>query len=94
MKKSNNNIKLLQWNARSITQNVAYLEHFLSKNECQVLMLQSLNTTLNKLPKLPNYYYPPVCNIGTPDQKIYSAIYIYLKSHVMKHVIIQGYSLT
>ena len=64
-------IKVFQWNCRSITTNLAYLKHFLASNQCDVLILQSLNVTSSKLPKLPNYYFPPVHNTGNQCQKVY-----------------------
>ena len=70
-------LKIFQWNCRSILPNSAYLTHFLSQTECQVLTLQSLNTTFAKLPHLPDYYYPPTCEKGALDEKKYTAIYVH-----------------
>lgn len=69
---------IFQWNARSVAVNLSYLQH-LASCKYQVLVLQSLNVTSNKLPKLPNYYYPPVYSKldCKPQNEIYTAIYVH-----------------
>lgn len=57
-----NNIRILQWNIRSISSNIDCLRQFLASNVYHVLLVQSLNINKNKLPKLDSYYYPPVVN--------------------------------
>ena len=67
-------IQLLQWNCRSLMTNLAYLKHYLTTTACDVLILQSPNVSSKKLPKIPNFDYPPVCD--KPKGKVYTAIYI------------------
>ena len=69
-------IKLFQWNCRSISTNLSYLKHYLVSNNCDILILQSLSCKSSKLPRLPNYYFPPVYNIGKESEKVHTAIYI------------------
>ena len=70
---------IFQWNARSVAVNLSYLLQHLALHKYKILVLQSLNVTSNKLPKIPNYYYPPVYSKSDckPQNKIYTAIYAY-----------------
>ena len=79
-------IRLLQWNCRSISTNLAFLKHFLQSHLCEVLILQSLNTTSTKLPRLPNYYHPPVYEVGNSGKKISTAIYILKELQYNVHI--------
>ena len=65
----------MQWNCRSIFQNECYLSEYLSKNNHQVLLLQSLNVHHEKLPFLNGYYYPPLYH-AEESGKVSTAIYI------------------
>lgn len=67
---------ILQWNCRSILKNYNHLLQFLSQHEIYILSLQSLNTSVYNLPKIPNFYYPPETNSINNSNKIYTAIYI------------------
>ena len=73
---SNTDTIFLQWNCRSIQTNLSYLFQHLESNEYQAIILQSLNVNTNKLPKLDNYYYPPVYHCDSENGKINCAIYI------------------
>ena len=72
-----NSLRIFQWNCRSILQNASLLVQFLSQNDFHVLALQSLNTTSSKLPKLPNFSYPPIFEADPSTGKVYTAIYIH-----------------
>ena len=74
--KTSNSITIFQWNARSISTNAPYLVQHLADNNYQVLILQSLNVCKSKLPKLPNFYYPPVHQQADEKDIIKVAIYI------------------
>lgn len=76
---SDKNITVLQWNARSITKNLPYLQQELSKNVYHVLLLQSLNVTKSNLPTLEQFYYPPVTDVCQPEGRIQTAIYVRLE---------------
>jgi hypothetical protein len=67
---------VLQWNCRSISTNFLLFEQFVSKNDFCVLALQSLNVSFKNLPKIKNYYYPPLSSCDKDSKKIKSAIYI------------------
>ena len=69
-------ICFLQWNCRSIQTNLSYLIQHLQCNDYQALLLQSLNVNSNKLPKLDNYYYPPIYHRENKKDKVNCAIYI------------------
>lgn len=68
--------KVLQWNCRSITTNHDQLVQQLSEERYNILSLQSLNVRKEKLPKLANYFFPPVIQKADKDEKINVAIYI------------------
>ena len=70
------NIDILQWNCRSISRNLDYLIQYLSNKKHQILVLQSLYVNKHKLPKLPNYYYPPVFQPEDEKGKVNTAIHI------------------
>ena len=72
----NNQIKLFQWNCRSLSTNVDFIKHELASNSYDILILQSLNVSSNSLPCLPGYYYPPIYETGDLKGKIQVAIYI------------------
>ena len=69
-------LSILQWNCRSLEKNYAHLLQFLNQHNIDILSLQSLNCTLQNLPKIPNFFYPPVTNSVNNSNKIYTAIYI------------------
>ena len=79
------NIDILQWNCRSILRNIDELIQHLSSNKFKVLLLQSINTSKNKLPHIPNFHYPPIYN-QDESGKINTAIYIHrnIDYHPMK----------
>ena len=73
-KTSKHRLNILQWNCRSINNKTAYLKDYLrTYKETDVIMLQSLNTTRNRLPPLEGYYDP---YISTEDKKVMTATYI------------------
>ena len=78
MKEKDNKIKIFQWNRRSIMKNLLSFESYIEQNDFCILALQSLNVSYQKLPKLQNYFYPPICEYcrDKTDQKIYTAIYV------------------
>ena len=80
---NNNNIKIFQWNARSIDKNINYLIQHLSENNYHLLLIQSLNVNLYKLPKLSGYFYPPIINHVKKDEKIKTCKHIkYIYTHI------------
>ena len=76
MKNIKNNISFFQWNARSIWTNLPSFENHIVQNRYAVLALQSLNIEKRKMPKLENYFYPPITNCINPTDKVYSALYV------------------
>ena len=70
------NLKILQWNCRSISRNLPYLIDYLSKGSYAILCLQSLNCHYSKLPKLDGFYYPPVRGETLDKTRVGTAIYI------------------
>ena len=75
-KRSKTGFSVLQWNSRSINMNLLHLQHYLSENKHHIVALQSMNVTKSKLPKLEDYFYPPVTHICDHNSKTYAAIYI------------------
>ena len=74
---NNKNINILQWNCRSISTNLEYLKQELASRECHVLLLQSLSVKKQNLPKLEQFYYPPIVNECQANDKVMTAIYIF-----------------
>ena len=75
--KSHPQAVIFQWNCRSIFTNLHYLvQHLSTAPKYHLLVLQSLNVTENKLPKLSGYDYPPVIPKEHNEGKISTAIYI------------------
>ena len=70
------NIKVFQWNARSIRRNKDDLTEFLAENRPDVLAIQSPNCSINEMPVLNGYYYPPITDIRGDRSKAYVATYI------------------
>lgn len=69
-------ISVLQWNSRSISTNYASFENHISTTDYSVLALQSLNVTRKKLPKLKNFFYPPIHSCSPTTNKVQAALYI------------------
>ena len=67
---------VLQWNCRSIEKNMEGLIQHISEYKYDVLSLQSLNVKKEKLPRLCNYFYPPIYQVDTEYNKVYTALYI------------------
>ena len=76
MKKSSENVKIFQWNSRSISTNILAFENHISQSNYCILGLQSLNVEKRKHPRMKNYYYPPLCNSNKNTKKVQTAIYI------------------
>jgi len=76
MEKQEDLINVCQWNCRSISTNLLQFENYLLNNNFSVLALQSLNVIPAKLPKLINFYYPPVYTTNKSTNKVQTAIYI------------------
>ena len=74
--RSDNRIIILQWNCRSLATNFDYLKQDLVSNDYQVLLLQSLNVKRNNLPRLKQFFYPPIYDQKEPGGKINTAIYV------------------
>ena len=70
----NKGLNILQWNCRSISNKTAHLQNYLTSHKTDIMMLQSLNVTPNKMPNLPGYYFPPI--VGTEKGKVMVAIYV------------------
>ena len=70
------NMKIMQWNARSIRSNEADLKEFLAMSKPDVLVLQSPNCTTGELPSLDGYYYPPITDLRGNQSRAYVATYI------------------
>ena len=65
-----NKISILQWNCRSLSTNQHYLQQYLKNHRHHVLVLQSLNIVKSKLPKIDNYFFPPVYNFCDKNKYI------------------------
>lgn len=72
----NQNLRIMQWNCRSINTTISYLKDFLYNESCDILALQSTNVHYSKLPKLDGFYYPPVIDIKNKGKLIKVATYI------------------
>ena len=72
----NKDLKILQWNCRSIDRNFIHLKQHLAQNSYLALCLQSLNTKKSNLPVIDGYYYPPISDFEGDPRKVYTAIYI------------------
>ena len=77
MKKSSQNVKIFQWNSRPISTNILAFENHMSQSNYCILGLQSLNVEKRNLPRMNNYYYPPLCNSNKNTKKVQTAIYIF-----------------
>ena len=77
-KKKNNSkfLKIFQWNARSINTNILQFQHHINSNDYCVLAIQSLNVEPSRLPKLDNFYYPPLYTCNKENKRVMTAIYI------------------
>ena len=67
-----------QWNCRSLGKNLSYLIQHLTEAQYDILLLQALNLTLEKAPKITGYYFPPVTSNSKPEDRLQTAIYIKL----------------
>ena len=76
MKIDLNNFSCLQWNCRSIISNLSELLQFVETYSYSILALQSLNTSKHKLPKIPNYFYPPLFSLNKTSDKVQTALYV------------------
>ena len=72
----NNFAQIFQWNARSISTNFLAFDQYIKENNYCILALQSLNTEPGKLPKLNNYFFPPLFTISKNNGKVQTALYI------------------
>ena len=70
------NMKIMQWNTRSIRSNEADLTEFLAKNKPDILVFQSPNCSTGDLPSLDGYYYPPITDLRGDRSRAYVATYI------------------
>lgn len=70
------NIKILQWNCRSIDKNMDQLSQFLTSQPCHILCLQSLNVRHLNLPNIQGYFFPPIYSIDKKINRVSTAIYI------------------
>jgi ribonuclease HI/exonuclease III len=68
--------KVLQWNSRSLLANLLQFQHHLLSSDYSVIALQSVSSSFRKLPKFPNYYYPPLFTCDKNSGKVQTAIYI------------------
>jgi ribonuclease HI len=75
-RKKKGNIKIFQWNCRSISKNILHFENHIISENYAILALQSLNVAVEKLPNLKNYYYPPLFHSDKDTKKVQSALYI------------------
>ena len=73
---TNIDFSVFQWNCRSIYTNQDQLVQHLAGHDYQVLTLQSLNVKKDKLPRLKNYYFPPIHQKVDTTEKINVAIYV------------------
>ena len=62
MKKYSHNVKIFQWNSRSISTNLLAFENHISQRSYCILALQSLTVEKRDPPRMNNYYYQPLCN--------------------------------
>ena len=74
--KQSNYPSIFQWNARSISTNLLQFKHHIDSNDYSVLALQSLNVEPSKLPKLDNYYFPPLYTCSKETGKVMTSIYV------------------
>jgi len=51
-------------------------ENRISRGNYHILALHSLNVEKRNLPRINNYYYPPLCNSNKETKKVQTAIYI------------------
>ena len=72
----NQNVKIFQWNSRSIFTNLLAFENHISQRNYCILALQFLNVEKKNLPRMKNSYYPPLCNSNMKTKKVQTAIYI------------------
>jgi ribonuclease HI len=75
-RKKKSNVKIFQWNCRSISSNLLHFENHVISENYSILALQSLNVSVEKLPNLKNYYYPPLFHSDKDTKKVQSALYI------------------
>ena len=68
-------LNILQWNCTAITTAQDLSTQHLSRNQYEVLALQSLITTYKRLPELPGYHYPPFL-VQDNNRGIRAATYI------------------
>ena len=73
---STDNIKIIQWNTRSIRSIETDLTEFLAKSKPDVLVFQSPNCSIGELPSLDGYYYPPITDLRGDRSRAYVATYI------------------
>ena len=69
-------LTVFQWNCRSISVNLLQFQSYIEENDFCILALQSLRVDSSKLPKLQNYYFPPLYSCDKITKKVQSAIYI------------------
>ena len=74
--KQENNLKIIQWNSRSINRNKDDLIEHLGKTRPDVLAIQSPYCSKWELPFLEGYYYPPVTDTRGERNKAFVATYI------------------
>ena len=73
--------KIIQWNCRSLHQNLNHFKAFLSQNKTDIICLQSVLRSSKELPYLDGFYFPPFyqCN---KDGKVALATYVSTKIKV------------
>ena len=76
MKNSSRNVKIVQWNSRSFSTSLLAVEHHMSQGNYCILALQSLTVEKKNLPRMNNYYYPPLCNSNKKTKNVQTAVYI------------------
>lgn len=74
--KEQQNLKILQWNCRSLGTNQSYLVDFLHSNNCDVLLIQSTKLAKHKLPTLEGFFYPPIVDLDSTENLCLVATYI------------------
>ena len=67
------NLRIVQWNCRSINNKSAVLEKWLEQNPTDILLLQSLSVKSSSLPKLKGFL-PPECDFSS--ERIQVATYV------------------
>ena len=70
-------ISILQWNCRSLGTNMLQFTNHINQNSYSVIALQSLGIDAFHLPKLDNYFYPPLYTYSKNDKRIMTAIYVH-----------------